>query len=102
MSDALEVANNTATHRFEVTIGDDVAFAEYRLGEGEITLPHTIVPEAFKGRGVGGLLAKAALGYARDQGLKVIPTCSFMAGYIAKHPEWLDIVRDDYKARLGG
>src|SRR5204863_5801596 len=102
MSEALKVINNTASYRFEVTMGSDTAFAEYRLGEGEIVLPHTVAPDAFKGMGVGGMLAKAALGHARANGLKVIPTCTFMAGYIAKHPEWLDIVREDYRAGLGG
>lgn len=102
MADALKARNNTDSSRFEVVVGPDVAFAEYRLGDGEITLPHTVVPEAFKGQGVGGILAQAALGYARANGLKVIPLCSFMAGYIAKHPEWLDIVHPDYRARVGG
>ena len=38
-----------------------------------ITLPHTVVPDAFAGRGYASALAKAALGYARTHGLKVIP-----------------------------
>jgi len=54
-----------------------------------------------EGKGVGSALAHAALGYARDHGLKVIPTCTFMAGFIARHPEWNDIVHETYRARLG-
>ena len=94
-------APNDKTHRFEVTLGNDVAFAEYRLSPDHITLPHTVVPDAFAGMGVGSALAKAALGYARDHGLKVKPTCSFMAGYIAKHPEYHDLVHADFRERLG-
>ena len=97
----VEVVNNTATHRFEVTIGDDVAFAEYSLVDHGVILPHTVVPEAFEGKGVGSALAKAALGYARQHELKVIPLCPFIAGYIKKHPEWHDIVHDTYKDQLG-
>ena len=101
MAATVEVANNTEKRQFQVELDGETAFAEYRLVDHGIILPHTVVPEAFEGRGVGSALAKAALGYARDHALKVIPTCPFIAGYIRKHPEWHDIVHDTYKAQLG-
>lgn len=97
----MTVTDNTAEHRFEVALDGETAFAEYRLVEHGIILPHTVVPEAFEGRGVGSALAKAALSYARANDLKVIPTCPFMSAYIQKHPEWHDIVHDTYKLKLG-
>jgi predicted GNAT family acetyltransferase len=100
MSD-VQVINNTADSRFEVSLDGETAFAEYRLVDHGIILPHTVVPEAFEGKGVGSALAKTALGYAREHDLKVIPLCPFIAGYITKHPEWHDIVHDTYKSRLG-
>jgi predicted GNAT family acetyltransferase len=101
MSEPIVVVNNEAEHRFEARLGDQVAFTEYRLRDGTMTLPHTVAPEAFAGRGVGAQLAKAALSYAREQGLEVIPLCSFIAGYITKHPEWHDLVQPAYRERLG-
>ncbi|HEY8572145.1 GNAT family N-acetyltransferase [Phenylobacterium sp.] len=101
MSETLNVVMNEEARRFEIELEGDVAFAEYRLVDHGIILPHTVVPDAFEGRGVGSQLAKAALGYAREQGLKVIPTCPFIAAYIAKHPEWHDIVHDTYRRQLG-
>jgi len=101
MSDTIPVTMNEAAHRFEAKLGDATAFTEYRLHDRSITLPHTVVPDEFAGKGVGGQLAQAALAYARREGLEVIPTCSFIAGYITRHPEWHDIVHPDYRARLG-
>jgi predicted GNAT family acetyltransferase len=101
MSDTMQVVMNEAERRFEIALDGETAFAEYRLVDHGIILPHTVVPEAFEGRGIASQLAKGALGYARDHGLKVIPTCPFIAGYIAKHAEWHDIVHDTYKAQLG-
>lgn len=101
MSEPIDVVMNTATHRFEATLGGEVAFTEYRLGQGTILLPHTVVPPAFEGRGVGSGLAKAALGYARDHGLKVRPACPFIAGYIKKHAEYQDLVDPAWRERLG-
>ena len=43
MSDELAAANNAARHRFEVTMGADVAFTEYRIEGPDIVLPHTVV-----------------------------------------------------------
>ena len=101
MDKPIDVVMNDKTHRFEVTLGDETAFAEYDLLPDAIVLPHTVVPDAFAGMGVGSALAKAALGYARDHGLKVKPTCSFMAGYITKHPEYHDLVHPRFRERLG-
>lgn len=101
MAASVNVVMNEAERQFQARIGDEVAFAEYRLVDHGIILPHTVVPESFEGKGVGSALAKAALGYAREHGLQVIPLCPFMAGYIRKHPEWHDIVHETYKAQLG-
>ena len=101
MPETIPVVNNEAARRFEARLGDEVAFTEYRLHDGQIILPHTEVPEAFAGRGVGSQLAKAALGYAREQGLEVVPTCPFIAGYVTKHPEWHDIIQAGCRAKLG-
>lgn len=97
----VEVTNNAQAHRFEMKLDGQVAFAEYNLVDHGIILPHTLVPEALEGRGVASALAKAALGYARERNLKVIPTCPFMSAYIQKHPECHDIVHDSFKTKLG-
>ncbi|MDB5428341.1 MAG: acetyltransferase [Phenylobacterium sp.] len=101
MAEPLDVVMNDRTHRFEVTLGGETAFAEYMLHNGAMVLPHTVVPDAFAGKGVGSALAEAALGYAREHGLKVKPSCPFMAGYIKRRPEWQDLVHKDFREQLG-
>ena len=101
MTDTLDVVMNDKTHRFEVTLGGETAFAEYTLLSHALVLPHTVVPDAFAGRGVASALATTALTYARDHALKVKPICPFMAGYIKKHPEWQDLVHPACRAELG-
>ena len=101
MAESPTVAMNEQTHRFEVSLDGETAFAEYRLLHDALVLPHTVTPPALEGRGVGSALAKAALGYARLNGLKVKPLCPFIAGYIQKHPEWQDLVHKDLREKLG-
>lgn len=95
------VTDNTERSRFEVNLDGHTAFAEYRLKPGRIVLPHTVVPPEFEGKGVASALARYAFGHARAQGLKVVPTCPFMAGWVKKHPEEHDIVDATCKAELG-
>jgi len=101
MSDIPDVIDNTAERRFEISLDGETAFAEYRLVDHGIILPHTVVPEAFEGKGVGGKLARYAMQYARDRELKIIPLCPFMAAYMAKHPETHDLVHPSYRERIG-
>jgi predicted GNAT family acetyltransferase len=66
--------------------------AHYKLAPGVITFTHTLVPKELEGRGIGSKLARGALDAARAQGLKVVPKCPFIAGYIGKHAEYADLV----------
>lgn len=98
--DDLTVTMNTDTSRFEVKLGAETAFAEYRLKGDTITFPHTVVPDAFAGKGVAGRLAQVALAYAKENKLWVMPTCSFFHAYIAKRPELHELVHPDMRDDL--
>ena len=87
-----QVRNVPARHRFELDADGHTAVAHYTLAPGVITFTHTEVPPELGGRGVGSKLARGALDDARAQGLKVVANCPFIAGYIAKHPEYRDLL----------
>ena len=95
------VRNNEAEGRFELEIDGSVAYAEYRVLASGVLFPHTEVPSALEGRGVGSALVREGLRFARERDLKVIPVCTFFAGYIARHPESHDLLHPDYRAALG-
>jgi uncharacterized protein len=79
--------------RFEISVNGALAgFAMYRLAPGRITFVHTEIDDAHAGQGLGGKLAKAALDEVRTRGLAVRPACPFIAGWIAKHPDYADLV----------
>jgi len=86
--------NSKPNHRYELRVGDRLAVAEYRIDGGVITFTHTIVPKELEGQGIASRLIAFALADARAQGLRVIPACSFVQGYIDRHPEWRDLLAD--------
>ena len=69
-----------------------IAASYYRLSPGVITFTHTGVPKEFEGHGLGSRLARGALEEVRAQGLKVEAKCPFVSGYMAKHPEFNDLL----------
>lgn len=42
--------------RFEANLNGEFAFINYRWYKGEIAFMHSVVPEIFKGKGIGSLL----------------------------------------------
>jgi predicted GNAT family acetyltransferase len=94
-TNALAIRHNPAANRFEATVDGLLCQAAYQLSEQAgstvMTIHHTGVPAALEGRGIAAQLVQAALGHARAQGLKVRPTCSYVAAYMRRHPEWADV-----------
>jgi uncharacterized protein len=79
--------------RFEFEEGGEIAYLEFEVDSGGwITLLHTEVPGALRGRGVAGMLARTALEYARDNNLKVDLICPTVADYVSKHPEYQSLI----------
>jgi predicted GNAT family acetyltransferase len=90
----LTVRDNSQDQRFEAVDESGVVagFAAYRRSEKAVTFIHTVVDDAFEGHGVGSTLVKAALDAVREEGVRVVPRCPFVASYIERHPEYADLV----------
>src|SRR5687768_2692674 len=89
----MEFVDSPARHRYELRFRDEVVgFVAYRLGDGVITLVHTEVDPAHSGQGHAATLARGALDDARSRGLRVVPSCPYVASYLEKHPEYADLV----------
>ena len=92
------LTNNADQHRYEISVDGTLAgFAEYNLLEGAVLFTHTEILEAFEGKGLGSKLARYALDDVRSKGVWAIPVCKFIAGYIHKHPEYVDLVKPEVR-----
>ena len=93
-----EITLNANESRFEVETGgsEPSAILTFKQGSGKINLIHTEVSAEQRRQGLGGTLVKAALDYARQNRLQVIPSCPFVRSFIDHHPEYLDLVPDDW------
>lgn len=88
-----ELIENEIENQYEFHVGKYLPRIEYiKTNNGEIYLTHTEVPMALEGQGIGSQLAEKVLGDIERKGLRLVPLCPFIAGYIKKHPEWRRIV----------
>ena len=79
--------------RFEYEEDGEIAYLEFDMdGNGWMTLWHTEVPVALRGRGVAAILSKTALEYARDNELKIDVICPLVLDYIGKNPEFKNLI----------
>ncbi len=80
------------TGRFEIERNGEVAYLEYSLSGNILGLSHTEVPEKLRGMGLTGALAETAFRHARENNLKVDVICPAVQAYLAKHPEYSELV----------
>jgi hypothetical protein len=92
MTEALAtVRNNPVLSRFELETERGTAVALYRTAPGVLTIYHTEVPPALRGRGIASRLVHDVLEQIRAKGLKVVPGCGFVRHYMETHPEFDDL-----------
>ena len=95
------VVDNPGANRFELIVDGSVAgFAAYRRNERAVSFTHTEVDPNFEGEGLGSTLAGGALDAARRAGASVLPYCSFIRGYIERHPDYVDLVPVERRAEF--
>lgn len=85
----VRLLRDDAGQRYEIWLGDARAgVATYRENDVRVTFLHTIVDEAFGGRGFGSRLARFALQDTVDRNKRIVPVCPFIAEYLQSHHEF--------------
>jgi predicted GNAT family acetyltransferase len=64
----------------------------YSRAGNVVSLEHTVVEPAFRGRGIAKRLVAHAVEWARANGVKLKPACSFAVAEFEKHPEYRDVL----------
>jgi predicted GNAT family acetyltransferase len=89
--DDLPIHHDIAARKFIALVDGHTGSMDY-VREGDVvTITHTLVPPEIGGRGVAARLVEAAIAYARGEGLKIEPRCSYAAAWFARHPELADL-----------
>jgi uncharacterized protein len=89
----MPVRHDAQAHRFLAPTDEGgEAHLAYAQSPGTLDIQHTVVPPESQGGGVGASLVEAAVAYAREQHLKVIPSCPFADAWFQRHPAARDVL----------
>jgi predicted GNAT family acetyltransferase len=89
-----EVAHNAERERYEIHVAGELAgFTEaHPIDESTVSFPHTVIKPAFEGQGLASKLVRGAFDDIRQRGLRIVPTCEYILGWLPKHPEYHDLL----------
>lgn len=100
----IDIAVHADAHgdgRYAITVdGEPAGELDYRTVDGRRVFIHTGIRDRFEGQGLAGKLARRVLDDARAEGLKIVPLCPYVAGYLERHPADQDLVDQDLYAQL--
>ena len=86
------VKRNSERRRFELVEEGLTAFADYYAHGERLVIPHVESPVPLRGKGTAGRLMLGVAEIARQEGLKLTPTCSYAVAWFRRHPEWSDVL----------
>lgn len=76
---------------------NEKAFLKYHVQGDRMYLDATYTPPQYRGKGIGRILVEAAIRYAEENGLKIVPVCSYAIYYFVKHPEKRKLLAPEYQ-----
>jgi len=89
----MSVVHEPGAGRFILSVSSGTAVLLYAsAGDGVLDLYSTFVPTGDRGKGVADRLVQAAVAHARAQGLRIIPSCWYVAVWLQRHPEHADLI----------
>ncbi len=89
--DQASVRDNRALQRFELPVGDQVVFADYRRQPGRLVITHVEAPPNLRGAGHASRLMQGVLEEARAEQVKVLPLCPYARAWMQRHPAYRDL-----------
>ena len=92
----LRIVPNHDASRYELWHGEQyIGFLGVEtLPDGTVDLQHTIISEAFGGRGYARTLVTRVLDDYRERGVRVRATCSYVQDYMDRFPAYRELLAE--------
>jgi hypothetical protein len=84
---SLEVEHVPERGRFQATVEGHTCVLEYRRAGSTAFMEHVGVPGPVEGRGIASALTRAAVEWARSEGLEIVALCPYVAAWMRRHPD---------------
>lgn len=84
----MEVKHDKLNKRFFLEVEGEEVYTAYSLDENVMELYTTYTPPDLRGKGLAEKVVRAAIEYAKENNFYIIPSCSYVAVYLQRHPEY--------------
>ncbi|MGH7583872.1 MAG: GNAT family N-acetyltransferase [Gemmatimonadales bacterium] len=88
--------NHAAALRFELVVDGHTAHLDYQVAGDRLRLMHVEVPPEIRGHHCSDELIRAALEYAAQEHLHVVPICPAVRAFLGHHPEFMPVVDEHW------
>lgn len=89
----LEIKHDKENQKFYAIIDGKEATAAYlKVKDNVLNFYHTFVPPELRRQGIAGKLVEFGLNYARENNLKIIPSCPYVDNFIKNNKRFQDLL----------
>jgi predicted GNAT family acetyltransferase len=89
----MDIKHNKKEQIFYKIIDNKESYVRYIMRDKQtINFLRTYVPDEQRHQGIAGKIVKAALEFAKENNLKVIPTCSYVDHFIDQNKEYEELL----------
>ncbi len=88
----ITVKHDKEKERFVTEVEGFEAYLLYNIKDDKIDFYSTYTPPPLRGKGVAKKVVEYAFNYAKENNLKVIPTCSYVQSFVERYKEYQDLL----------
>jgi predicted GNAT family acetyltransferase len=89
----VNIRHDPKKQAFVASLNGSEANLQYRQTDAKtLDYQSTFVPVEYREQGIGERIVLEALGYARENGYQVIPSCPFVRRVLEEHTEYDDVI----------
>ncbi len=90
----MEIINDVSNNVFVAKLDSKEAYLRYAMrGEDVIDFIYTYTPQELRGKGLAEKIVKAGFQHAKENSLKVIPTCPYIIYFLSKNEEFKSLLK---------
>ena len=78
------INNNAEASRYEMSVENKLAVADYLLTDKVLTITHIGVPKGLEGRGIAKRLMDGIVADAKANKFTIVPICSYASAYMQR------------------
>jgi len=88
----IEVRHDKKNERFVAEVEGHEAYLSYNIFDDKIDFSSTFSPPELRGKGVAKIIVEYAFNYAKENNLKVIPTCPYVQAFVERYDSYKDLL----------